>query len=221
MTVVAMLAAAGSALAFHGFSSAGQVAATFSANTVTNSQSQTCTAANNDSIQVTEARFTGTAASSDANLNGPITVDAISVFDATTNAGTVSARVMIGSGAAGFEGRLVAVNVKGTLQGLVVGRENTGGQVLGNVTSTFSTTGGFSGGTFGSGTGANTAVLSTSTCSGQHSGDQDQDDDNGNQALGGSGKFGDLGKLGNTGKFGGVDFAGFGGRGHHGGGNQD
>jgi hypothetical protein len=199
--VAVTLVTAGTAFAFHGFSSASQVMATFSANTSANPQSQTCTAANNDSIQITEATFTGTAMSADTHLNGPITIDAKSVYDATTNAGTVTADV---STTGGFEGRLIAVNVKGQLQGFVVGEESGGGQVLGNLSSSFSATGGFgsaaSPASLGTGTGANTAIVSTSSCtSNEQGGDDDNDDDNG-QGGGGHwnhlslnvGHFGDL-----------------------------
>ena len=103
----AALAAAGAAYAFHGPFSANLVSATFYANTVANSQSQTCTATNNDSIQVTNATYSGTASSSDANLNGPITIDVRSIYDATTNAGSLSGDVVITNTApnTGFEGR--------------------------------------------------------------------------------------------------------------------
>jgi hypothetical protein len=185
--VATMLVTAGAALAFHGFSSAGTVTATFVANTAANSQSQTCTAANNDSIQISEATFTGTATSADTHLNGPITIDARSVYDATTNAGSVTADV---STTGGFEGRLIAVNVKGQLQGFLVGEESGGGQsgggqVLGNLSSSFSTTAGFGSSstpaTIGTGTGMNTAIVSTSSCASSHDQgeDTDNDDDNG------------------------------------------
>jgi hypothetical protein len=178
---------------------------------VANSQSQTCTAANGDSIQVTEATFTGTASSSDPHLNGPITIDATSVFDATTTVGTVTGDVNINGGAAGFEGRLLTVNVKGALQGLLVGRENGGGALVGNVTSTFTTTAGFGSSTIGSGTGTNTAIVSTGECTSQ-SGDEDQDEDTGNGN--GEGNFAGPGNL---------PTPGFVGHDHHGGsqGNQD
>jgi hypothetical protein len=212
--VLGVLVAAGGAWAFHGFSSASQVSATFSAGTVANSQSQTCTAANGDSIQVTEATFTGTASSSDPHLNGPIMIDATSVFDATTTVGTVTGDVSINSGGAGFEGRLLAVNVKGALQGLLVGRENGGGSLVGNVTSTFTTTAGFGSSTIGSGTGTNTAIVATGECT-SRSGDEDQDEDTGNGN--GEGNFAGPGNLPSIGT------AGFGGHDHHGGGqgNQD
>jgi hypothetical protein len=207
IAAVAVLAAAGGALAWHGFSSATIVSATFSATTVSNSQSQTCTAGNNDSIQVTDATYTGTATSTDTHLNGPITIHARSVFDATTGAGTVTGDVSIGSSGTGFFGRLVTVNVQGHLQGLLVGWEGGNGSLLGNVTSAFSTTGGFASpsalGTIGSGTGTDTAIVSTSSCQSSHD-DQDEDDNGGN-------------KFGNVGKF----FSGLGDNHHHHGGGDN
>jgi hypothetical protein len=195
VAAVGTLVSAGAAFAWHGFTSASSVTATFSANTVANSQTQTCTASNNDSIQVTEATFSGTASSTnDANLNGPITIDATSVFDTTTNAGTLTGQVNIGNTTAtppaGFEGRLIVVNVGGHLQGLLVGKEASGGTVLGNVTSTFSTSAGFgssgSPATIGTGTGANTAIVSTSSCapSSNHGDDDQGDDDQGDDDQG-------------------------------------
>ena len=118
---VAALAVSGAALAWHGgFGSASLVSATFFANTVSNSQSQTCTAANNDSIQVTFARYSGTATSSDANLNGPITLDVKSVYDATTNSGSLTGIARIGTqgSSSGFVGGFVAVNAARASPGL-------------------------------------------------------------------------------------------------------
>jgi hypothetical protein len=191
--VVVALAAAGAAFAWEGegFSSTSLVTATFYANTVSNSQSQTCTAANNDSIQVTDATYTGTAASSDAHLNGPITLEVRSVYDATTNAGTVFADVQIGNPAtppASFEGRLIAVNASGHLQGLLTGHENGGGGLLANVTATFSAGGGFnsssSQGMIGSGPGTNTAIVTGAGCT-QSGGDEDQNDNDQDEHSGG------------------------------------
>jgi hypothetical protein len=203
VVTLAMLIGAGGALAWHGFSSASAVSATFSANTVSNSQSQSCTASNHDSIQVTDATFVGTASSSDPHLNGPITINARSVYDATTNVGTVSGDVSVNTSGGGFEGRLITVNVAGHLQGLLVGSENGGGELLGNVSSTFSTTTGFGSssslGTIGSGTATNTAIVSTGSCA-SAMGDNDQDDDNGNGNFAGSGKFGDIGTFSGSGE---------------------
>jgi hypothetical protein len=219
--LVAMLAITGGALAWHGgFSSGTLVSATFSANTVANSQSQTCTAANNDSIQITEATFTGTATAtgSDTHLTGPVTIHATSVYDATTNAGTVSGDLSIGTG---FQGRFLTVNNHGTLQGMLAGFENGGGQLTGNLSSSFSTTGGFGSSgslaTIGSGSGTNTAIVSTGSCA-STSNDNDNDDDQGHNNFAGS-----LGKLPSSGSFSGKlgGFTGFGSTGHQGGDNQD
>jgi hypothetical protein len=198
---LATLAITGGALAWQGGpSTATLVSATFSANTVGNSQTQTCTAANNDSIQVTQATFTGTASSTDTHLTGPVTINAISVYDATTNAGTVSGQLTIGTG---FQGRFLTVNAHGTLQGFLAGAENGGGQLLANLSSSFSTASGFGSAsslaTIGSGTATNTAIVSTSNCAGSkaHSA-KDNDDDQGENSNSGSGKFTGLGTFGGS-----------------------
>jgi hypothetical protein len=183
-----MLVVAAGALAWHGFGSASLVKATFSATTMSNSQSQTCTAANKDAIQVTDAKFTGMSTSTDPNLNGTLTIYAQSVYDSTTNAGTVTGFVTIaGTNGAGFEGRLVTVNASGQLQGLLTGEENQTGSLVGNVSSSFTTTAGFGNGMIGQGTSSNTAIVATSDCQLQ-SGDNDQDDDNGGNQVGDQGK---------------------------------
>jgi hypothetical protein len=216
---VAMLAITGGALAWHGFSSAALESATFSANTVANSQSQTCTAANNDSIQVTEATYTGTATGTpDANLTGPVTIHATSVYDATTNAGTVSGDFTVGTT---FQGHFLTVNAHGTLQGMLAGFESGGGQLIGNLSSSFSTTSGFGSAsglaTIGAGPATNSAILSTSSCTGG-SNDNDNDDDQGqNHFSGGFGKF--AGPSSFAGKFKGLGiFTAF--NHHHGGGDS-
>lgn len=171
-SAVVALAAAGAAYAWHGgFGSASLVSATFFANTVSNSQSQTCTAANNDSIQVTSARYVGTATSSDTNLNGPVTLDVRSVYDATTNAGSLTGVARIGTqgSSTGFFGGFVAVNAAGHVQGVLAGQEAGGGSVLASFSASFSATGGFSSSgapaTIGSGTATNTAIVGTGGCS--------------------------------------------------------
>src|SRR5262249_9991906 len=186
--LVAALAVSGAALAWEGgFGSASLVSATFFANTVSNSHSQTCTASNNDSIQVTFARYTGTAASSDPNLNGPVTLDVKSVYDATTNAGSLTGFARIGTpgSSSGFAGGFVAVNAAGKVQGFLSGREGSGGTLLANFSASFTAAGGFSSSgspaTIGSGTATNTAIVATGNCasSSNQQGDDDDQGDNG------------------------------------------
>jgi hypothetical protein len=205
VAAVAALAVSGAALAWHGgFGSASLVSATFFANTVSNSQSQTCTAAKNDSIQVTFATYTGTATSSDANLNGPITLDVKSVYDATTNAGSLSGIARIGTqgSSSGFFGGFVAVNAAGHVQGFLTGQEGGGGGLLANFSASFTAAGGFSSSgspaTIGSGTATNTAVVGTSNCS--QTSNKHGDGENGN--FGNGFKFGNGLNFGNGFKFG-------------------
>jgi hypothetical protein len=165
------LAVASLALAGPGPASTSAVSASFYANTLVRSHAQTCTGANNDSYQVTDAVFTGTAASTDSHLNGAATIHVRSVYDATTNLGSIDADVHIGTSTAPpsqFHGHLEAVNVNGTVQGYLTGNESGGTHVQGNVTATFSATGGFSSSTtqatFGSGSGADTAIATSGGC---------------------------------------------------------
>ena len=154
------------------------MSASFYANTLVNSHSQTCTGTNNDSYQLTDATFTGTAASTDTHLAGPLTIHVRSIYDATTNLGSLSADVRVGSTtppgpppappAQMFHGHLTAVNVNGTVQGYLTGDEGGGVQVQGNVTATFSATGGFSSSTtpgqFGAGSASDTAIVTSGGC---------------------------------------------------------
>jgi len=155
-------------------SGASLVSATFYANTLSGSTtSQTCTASNANTIQVTDGTFTGSATSTtDPSLNGPLTIRVRSVYDSTTNAGWLSADFSVANSSASppasFEGRLSAVDDNGSVQGLLSGYRGGGVQLLGNVTSSFSSTAGFgssgSQGTIGSGSATDAAAMSSGFC---------------------------------------------------------
>jgi hypothetical protein len=174
---LAALGACGIAAADSDLSGATLASATFYANTLSGSaSSQTCTTSNSNSIQVTDATFTGTASSTtDPSLNGPLTIKVRSVYDSTTNAGSLWASFSVTNSSvsppASFNGQLTAVDDNGSVQGLLSGYQGGGVQLLGNVTASFSSTGGFSSsgspGSIGSGTGTNTAIVSSGTCSAQ------------------------------------------------------
>lgn len=172
------LGAAGAAMAgtgpfpfsgmFRGPGSASLVSATFYADTVSGStRTQTCTAANKDSITVTDETLTGTAtSSSDSSLNGSLTIQVQSVWDSTSKAGTVNARFRVSGSSSSspgqFQGTLAGVDDNGVVQGTLSGQESSGDQFLGNVTSSFSTSSGFGSsstpGTIGSGSATDSAV---------------------------------------------------------------
>jgi hypothetical protein len=166
------LAATGIAAAGPGPASTSIVSATFYANTLSNSHSATCTGANNDSIQVLDATFTGTATSTDSHLNGPLTIHVRSLYDSTTGSGWLNGDFRVANSAGpppvGFHGHLTAVNVGGDLQGFLTGDDGMGVHFLGNVSATFSSTDGFSSsgtpGTIGAGTATNTAIVTSGSC---------------------------------------------------------
>jgi hypothetical protein len=173
---VLALVAAGIAAAGHDPAGSSLVSATFYANTAGPSYTHTCTGANNDSFTVTDAVFTGTSTSSDANLNGSLTIRVHSIYDTTKSIGSLTADLRINATSpppgppnkGTFHGRMTAVDVANNVQGFVTGDETGGGQLLGNVVVTFTSSGfGSQGspGSIGSGTGATpTAIVESGDC---------------------------------------------------------
>jgi hypothetical protein len=170
---VIALAAAGIAIAGPGTpASTSLVSATFFANTLVKSHSDTCTpAAPADAYTSTDVIFTGTASSSDARLAGPITIHVRSVYDSTKNVGSLVGDADIQSSATPpghFRARLSAVNVNGVVQGWLDGNLGDGSHFTGSFSAAFSPTGGFSSSgapaTIGSGTATNTAIVSSGRC---------------------------------------------------------
>jgi hypothetical protein len=165
------LVVAGIAIADPGPASTTLVSARFYADTLAHSNTHTCTGANNDQITLTDATFTGTASSGDTRLAGPVTIHVHSVYDTTTNIGTLIGDVRIAGTStppSQFHADLTAVDVNGTVQGWLGGHVAPGADFMGGVSATFSPTGGFSSsgtpGTIGSGTGTNTAVVTSGNC---------------------------------------------------------
>jgi hypothetical protein len=166
------LAAAGIAIAGQGPATTTLVSATFSANAVADSRSEACTGANNNAYTITDAVYTGTASSGDTRLAGPLMIRVRSVYDSTTNIGSVVGELEIAGTSPSqpelFRATLSAVDVNGSLQGYLIGTGASGGRFLGSFSSTFSAGSGFasssSPGTIGSGGSTNTAVITTGGC---------------------------------------------------------
>jgi hypothetical protein len=193
------LSFAGIAVA-HGFGakSITSASATFTATTATNLKTVTCTGADGDPYAATRATYTGIAVdTADPTLNGPLTFDATSLIDTTTNDGTVRGEIQIGAGSTTTDAQFTGVYANGTVVGLAQSRGHHDSQVqlIANVSAGFNATTGFTTGLIGGGTSAGSAVLLASTqCNGAstqqtdkartptggHHGDDDQgDDDNG------------------------------------------
>jgi hypothetical protein len=159
------LSFAGIAVA-HGFDgkTLTSASATFTATTANNVNTLTCTGSDGDSYAATRATYSGTAVdASDPALNGPLTFDATSFINTTTNYGTVSGRIQVGSGDSETDAHFTGVYANGVVVGLAQGRNDSSNiELLANVSAGFSATGGFTSGLVGGGTSAGYAVESAS-----------------------------------------------------------
>lgn len=167
-SAVTAMGVAGAAVADAGPASTTQVTASFYANTLVSSKSTSCTGANNDAYQLTHVRFTGVAASSDAHLAGPVTVDVSSVLDTTKNLGWVAGDLRIATASSvETHAHFTAVQMNGTATGFLAGGGG-GTKLLGGFSGTFSTTAGFGSSSaqvaIGSGSPASVALLASGGC---------------------------------------------------------
>lgn len=165
ITVVALVAS-GVAIA-HGFDSKSvkAVSGTFTATTASNVRTSTCTGTNNDTYVSSSGSYAGTA-SGDPTLSGPVTINASSLIDTTTNVGQVNGQIRIGSGSTQAAAQFTAVYSGGTLAGFTIGRiSNPDATLYANVSAGFSATGGFTSGLIGGGTAAGSAIeVSSGSC---------------------------------------------------------
>ena len=148
-----------------GAKTAKSVAGTFSA-TAGSVTTRTCTTSDNKTIVVSDGKYTG-AASGDADLTGAITLRARSVINTTDNVGTVDGwlKIDVASGrdtSASFS----TVYDHGSIAGLAAGRaHDPGAKLVGNLSSTFSASSGFTGAKIGGGTSGGGAVeIGTGSC---------------------------------------------------------
>ena len=159
--------AAGSALAAAGVAVAKgielqavkQVGATFTATTVANASTRTCTTSDGTFVQ-TRAEYTGTVTSSDPTLNGPMRLSIQSVINTTRNLGVVSGRLRIDTTSSrDTTASLNAVYANGQVHGLASGRvKDPSAALLADLSSAFSTTGGFTNGKIGGTDGGGAAL---------------------------------------------------------------
>jgi hypothetical protein len=136
-----------------------QVGATFTATMVVNSSTKTCTTADGTFV-VTRAEYRGTASSSEPTLSGPIRLDVTSLINTTKNLGVVSGRLRIDTASSrDTTAGLQSVYANGQLHGLVNGRvRDPSAGLVGDLSSAFSTTGGFTNGKLGGTDGGGAAV---------------------------------------------------------------
>jgi hypothetical protein len=151
-----------------GAKTASAVSATFSAAPSGTVTTRTCTTTDNKTITIADGRYTGSATSSNAALQGGVTIRARSVINTTDNVGTVTGayRIHVANGG-DTVGAFTTVYDHGAIAGWTEGRAHApAGRVLGNLSAAFSATGtGFQSGKIGGGTSAGSAVaLGPTSC---------------------------------------------------------
>lgn len=140
------------------------VSASFSAST-SSATTRTCTTADNKTITITDAKYTGSASGS-AGLTGALTLRARSVVDTTDKVGTVtgSFRIDVAQGR-DTTGAFTAVYDNGQVAGLAVGRaREPGARLLANVSATFTPGSSFANGQIGHTSGGSAVEISTGRC---------------------------------------------------------
>ncbi|HEY6835801.1 MAG TPA: hypothetical protein VI142_04945 [Gaiellaceae bacterium] len=164
---VSALAVAGLALAHGGGPGSVQAAsATFDAATVTDLHSGTCTGADGTYTR-TRATYTGNSTSSDARLNGTLTVKARTLYNSTTGLGVVQGRFRVDNADGHTAGKFMAVDTSGSLDGFVGGWSmGSHAGLVGSLTATFDPATGFNGGQLGTGSSTNAAVFVSGRCGG-------------------------------------------------------
>ena len=145
--------------------SATAVAGTFTAATVGNSQTHSCTTADGKAITSTYATYTG-AATGAADLTGVVTLQVRSTINTTDGVGVVNGKLKIaatgGDSVAHFEAVYDHGNIAGAVEGHAAAPHVS---LLGNLSAGFSATGGLTAGKIGGGTAGGSAVeLSPARC---------------------------------------------------------
>lgn len=139
------------------------VSAALTAATASNVETRTLTC-DGQTIEITTGRYSGTATSSTADLNGALELRVKSVYNVTKKLGWVDGRLIVTASDDRTHAHFSAINSDGKLDGWVRGSAGRGdGVVFGSLAGSFSKTGGLTGGALGSGTATNAAVISKHT----------------------------------------------------------
>jgi hypothetical protein len=155
------LAAAGAAVATHGFGTRAvkSVTATFSATSVSNSSVATCTTAEG-TLEQTHATYSGSSSSSEPSLNGTLTAQLTTVVNKTTNVGTVAGSLRIRQSGpdtfVGFTGTYANGQVNGLAAG---GARSPYNRLIANVSAAFNPASGLTNGKIGATDGNGAAIL--------------------------------------------------------------
>ena len=160
-----VLTVAGIAFAHGGGPGSVQAAsATFDAGTVSGLKSDSCTGSDGTYVR-TRAKYTGTATSTDARLDGKLVVFASTFYNSSTKLGVVSGRFRVTTAHGRTDGFFQAVDNDGSLAGFANGRPgHRRAALLANMSATFAPADGFSDGKLGKGSSDDTAVFLSGHC---------------------------------------------------------
>ena len=153
------LVATGAAVAHLKAADVTAASATLSATTPSNVQTRTYTC-DGQTFEITTGRWSGTATSTTADLNGAVVLHVKSVYNATKKLGWIDGRLHIAAADGRTHAGISGVNTDGKLDAWVRGSAGRGdGTLFGSLSGSFSKTGGLTDGAIGTGTGANAAVI--------------------------------------------------------------
>jgi hypothetical protein len=127
------------------------VSATFTATAASGrTDTRTCTTTDGKTLVSTHSTYTGTASSASPELSGPITLDTRSLIDTSDDVGRVDAHVRFAGSSGRTDLRFSGVYDHGNLAGLATGHAGAPHvQLVGNLSSAFSTGGGYTSGKLG------------------------------------------------------------------------
>jgi hypothetical protein len=139
---VMLFATSGLAVArgFDSGKSVKSVAGTFTATTVTNSQTRSCTTTDGKTITTTNATYTGTA-SGDADLTGAATVQVRATINSTDGFGVLSGKLKIAATGGDTVAHFDAVYDHGAIAGLASGHAASHAALLANLSASFAASG--------------------------------------------------------------------------------
>jgi hypothetical protein len=153
------LVATGAAVAHLKAADVAAASATLTATTPSNVQTRTYTC-DAQTFEVTTGRWSGTATSTTADLNGAAVLHLKSVYNVTKKLGWVDGRLSIAAADGRTHAGITGVNTDGKLDAWVRGSAGRGdGTLFGSLSGSFSKTGGLTDGAIGSGTGTNAALI--------------------------------------------------------------
>ncbi len=153
------LVATGAAVAHLKAADVTSASATLSATTPSNVQTRTYTC-DGQTFEITTGRWSGTATSTTADLNGAVVLHVKSVYNATKKLGWIDGRLTIAAADGRTHAGITGVNTDGKLDAWVRGSAGRGdGTLFGSLSGAFSKTSGLTDGAIGTGAGANAAVI--------------------------------------------------------------